>query len=228
MAMKHILLAALLYLPFIGYAKTYYNTTVESVDGHNVMTVVVNGEKKLLNFGYLQTPIVGEVFHDHVQEYLKTNVVGRIFKITELGYGTNAMVKPVLIRNGQGTLINLELVRMGLAIPNAMTMPPEPIKQAANSAESKSLGLWSKIEQFKRQRAYKESSLSMVRVKKQIDVSADALDKKRSELKIVIGDKTRMIAYPAKCFATVKSPIIFTTKYVAKNKGYKYEEKCLL
>lgn len=217
MQYKIIMLLLLLYLPQ-SYASNIYFAQVIRIDNHNVIHLLHGGELQAVSLGYISTPVNGEVFHKQANDYLKTTILDKWVRVTELTYGKNALVKPALIRTRGLILVNKEMLAKGLGVPNLATNPPNAIMTVAEKAHTENIGMWGVIEEFKRQR---QDTLGGDRIKNIMDGFTASLTKvKKLGIEPYVGDLVSRKAYRFNCFMQIKKPRIFSTQYAAKNNGF--------
>jgi hypothetical protein len=201
-----------------SFGASIYFAKIGKIDEHNVIFLAKDGQLQAVSLGYLSTPVKGESLYAETSKYLQDNLLDKWVRVTELSYGKTALVKPALIRTPDMKLINLELIKIGLGVPNINTNPPEPLIEAAVLARNHKIGLWKDIDSFAKERANTSKS---VLSKYLDDISTSAIENQRkNSVQPLVGDVDTNVAYKFECIMLVKHKRLFITKYAAKNNGF--------
>lgn len=206
-----------------AFAAQMYYAKVLKVDSNNVIHVGKDGIYSAINLAYLSTPVKGEPLHEQANSYLSERLVGEWVRVTEVSYGGGALVKPSLIRLYDNTMINVEILKEGFALPNLQTNPPNTLLKYANEARQSEKGIWKHLQEFSRAR-YKSGGIESGRLFG--DMLSTIQNAKANNVKPLILDKKTMLAYPFECLLAVKDPKPASTQYVAEHLGYTLVYHC--
>lgn len=220
---KYLILLFLLVVSTMSKASStnIYFSEVKSIDKHNILTVLKNGEKRLIRLAYLRTPIKDEFQHEATHEFLRKSLLKKWVRVSELAGTGRAKVYRAIIRDDKQKIINIQVAARGLGIPVKLEQPPVAILNAANIAKQQSLGVWKNVEKFNKDKEDTDGKSFLAYLN---GVKSTLASQKNENNQIFIGNKTDKTFTPMKCMSVFKKDqiVIFATKHVGLHRKYTF------
>lgn len=218
-----LFIISLILIPSLVSAKnsSVYFSEVISIDRNNILTVRKNGNARLVKLAYLRTPIKNEYKNEIVNKYLKSTLLNKWVRISELAGAGKANVYRAIIRNDKQKVVNIILASKGYGVPAQIEQPPKSIFDASKIAQKNKSGIWENKKQFNKDITNTEGNSFLLYLE---DVRTTLSSQTNNNNQIFVGDKKDQSFKPLKCANKFdkKHTVIFATMHVGIKRGYKF------